>query len=81
MNMGTITGLEKGVQSTLKRIYISLSEAHVHVHTHRNTDIHTNPVKLIFNIFTLSSCLVQTPYSLNWILAHCQVQCLRVPYL
>lgn len=60
----------------------SSSEAHVHAPTSTREHPHADdPVKLIFSVFPLCSCLAHTPYPLNWILAHFQVQCLRVPYL
>lgn len=86
VTLGTATGLEKGIQKTLKRIYIvsgmcARTHTHTRVHTHTCSHTHREPVQLIFNIFTLSSCLVQTPYPLNWILAYFQAQCLRALYL
>lgn len=45
-----MTGLEKGIQNTLKRIYVSLSEARVHIHTY--THKHTRPCKAYMEDFS-----------------------------
>lgn len=55
----------------------STSHCQWHVGTHMHTQRCGNPVQLIFSIFTQSSCSVQTPFPLNWILAHFQVPCSR----